>query len=163
VTVLVSIASTLQTTLVYLSRSMYAMGRDGVLPRALGALDRRSEPTAAVVVIGVLSSACALATGFSPSAKSAFDVVLGATSVFIGLLFLWSAMAAVATFRRSRGAERAYGFALPLLACFALVPILFLATMQRDATGRVFIEVAAGLGVPFALFRKRGLRGVQTG
>jgi amino acid transporter len=163
VTVLVSIASTLQTTLVYLSRSMYAMGRDGVLPRPLGALDRRSEPTAAVLVIAIVSSACALATGFSPSAKAGFDVVLGATSVFIGLLFLWSAMAAVATFRASRGTERLYGFALPLLACVVLVPILLLATVQRDATGRVFIGLAAALGVPFALFRKPGLHGVQTG
>jgi amino acid transporter len=163
VTVLVSIASSLQTTLVYLSRSMYAMGRDGLLPRLLGALDRRGEPTVAVVVIGILSAACALAAGVSPSAKGAFDIVLGATSVFIGLLFLWSAMAAVATFRGSRGAERTYGFALPLVACFALVPILFLATVQRDATGRVFIGVAAALGVPFALFRKPGLHGVQTG
>ncbi len=42
VTVLVSLAASLQTTLVYLSRSFYAMGRDGVLPERFGTLDLRA-------------------------------------------------------------------------------------------------------------------------
>jgi amino acid transporter len=163
ITVLVSIASTLQTTLVYLSRSIFAMGRDGILPRALGTLDTREEPRTAVVAIGVVSAACAVASGFSGSAKDAFDVILGATSIFIGLLFLESALAAVATFRASRGGERLWGFTLPLVAAVALVPILGLATVQRDATGRVFIVGAAVLGVPFALYAAIRYRGTKTG
>ena len=50
-TVLVSLAASLQTTLVYLTRSFYAMGRDGMLPTALGILDRRMQPARTIVLI----------------------------------------------------------------------------------------------------------------
>ncbi len=72
VTVLASLAAALQTTLVYLTRSVYAMGRDGLLPRALGALDARAEPAASIGAIAVLSLVFALAAGISPAAKDAF-------------------------------------------------------------------------------------------
>ncbi|MDQ6826836.1 MAG: hypothetical protein M3Z14_06520 [Candidatus Eremiobacteraeota bacterium] len=43
-TVLILTCATLWTTLLYLSRSIFAMGSDGVLPKALGSRDRRDEP-----------------------------------------------------------------------------------------------------------------------
>jgi len=48
ITVLVSLAAALQTTLVYLTRSFFAMGRDGVLPQPFGVLDAREQPAFAV-------------------------------------------------------------------------------------------------------------------
>ena len=50
-TVLVSLAASLQTTLIYLTRSFFAMGRDGVLPGRFGTLDRRDQPAFAVVLL----------------------------------------------------------------------------------------------------------------
>ncbi len=163
ITVLVSIASTLQTTLVYLSRSVYAMGRDGLLPAALGKLDRRDEPVTAVATIAALGVAGAVATAVSPSAKAAFDVILGATSVFIGLLFLQSSAAAVATFRTSRGADRFWGFTLPLVGCLVLAPVLAIAALKPDGPSRTFIIAAALAGLPFAIVAGRRLHRIQTG
>ena len=53
-TVLVSTSSALWTTLLYLSRSIFAMGRDRVLPRALGTLDARDEPFWSLLVTALL-------------------------------------------------------------------------------------------------------------
>jgi amino acid transporter len=158
VTVLVSLAASLQTTLVYLTRSIYAMGRDGLLPRPLGELDRRAEPAAAIVLIGALSVVFTLAAGVSPTAKGAFDFVLTGTSWFLGVLFVMSAAAAVRIFAPER--RRMWsGVVLPGSAAVALGAILLLALTSDDPRTRGFIAASAIIGLPLALWRGRAVRG----
>ena len=151
-TVLVSTSSTLWTTILYLSRSVYAMGRDGVLPRGLGQLDMRREPLAALTVVGVLVTLCELVTGFSPSAAQALNAVLDASSVFLGLLFIGSAAAAVRLFRLRREAAWA-GIAAPLVGLLTLGGVIG-ATVAFGERFMAYIAVGGVcLGVPFALWR----------
>ena len=103
VTVLLSTLSTLWTTILYLTRSVYAMGRDGVLPRTLGALDARDEPLWSMGVVAVLVTLCELVTGFSKSAADQLTLVLNASSVFLGLLFVLTALAAAKRFLARAG------------------------------------------------------------
>jgi amino acid transporter len=156
-TLLASLAAALQTTLVYLTRSIYAMGRDGLLARRLGALDRRGEPAAAIVLITGLSLAAALATGFSPSAKAGFDFARDGTLWFLGLLFLMSAGAAVRVFAAEASA-RWTGVVLPGTATVALAGILGLALRSDDPNTRGFIAASAIIGLPLALWRGRAVR-----
>jgi amino acid transporter len=163
VTVLVSLAASLQTTLVYLTRSIYAMGRDGLLPRPLGELDRRAEPAAAIALIAALSLGFALAAGISPTAKDAFDLALKGTAWFLGLLFVMSAAAAVRIFARER-AVRWSGAVLPGTAAAVLGAILLIALVRDDPGTRVFIAVSAIIGLPLAFWRGRVVReGVLAG
>jgi amino acid transporter len=156
-TLLVSLAAALQTTLVYLTRSIYAMGRDGLLPGRLGTLDRRSEPAAAIVLITVLSVGAALATGLSPNAKGAFEFARDGTLWFLGLLFLMSACAAVRVFAAERSA-RWSGVVLPATAAVALAGILLIALNSDDPRTRGFIAASAIIGLPLALWRGRAVR-----
>jgi amino acid transporter len=158
VTVLVSLAASLQTTLVYLSRSIFAMGRDGLLPRSLGDLDRRAEPAASIVVITVLSVVFALAAGLSPTVKEAFDTVLKGTSFFLGVLFVLTAAASARIFAAERRA-RWTGVVLPGSAAVALGAILLLALQSNDPRTRGFIAASAIIGLPLALWRGRAVRG----
>jgi amino acid transporter len=158
VTVLVSLAASLQTTLVYLSRSVYAMGRDGLLPRALGELDRRAEPAAAIALITILSLIFTLAAGLSPTANVAFELVLKGTSWFIGALFVMTAAAAVRVFAPERTA-RWSGAVLPGVGGAALGVVLLLAVVRDDAATRWFIAGAAVLGLPLAFWRGGAVRG----
>src|SRR6202011_3784717 len=119
ITVLVSLAASLQTTLVYLSRSVYAMGRDGLLPRALGELDRRAEPAASIALITLLSVGFTLTAGVSPTANDAFQLVLKGTSWFIGVLFVMTAAAAVRVFAPERTAR----WSAPVLPGVAAVAV----------------------------------------
>ena len=157
VTVLVSLAASLQTTLVYLSRSFYAMGRDGLLPAALGRLDRREEPAAAVALIAGLSIAFCLATSLSPRAKDAFDVALQGTAWFLGVLFALSAGAAVRLFAADR-TKRLTGVILPGTAAVLLTGILAVSVFRDDLGPRVFIAASAIIGLPLAIWRGRVLR-----
>ncbi|HEX3467360.1 MAG TPA: APC family permease [Candidatus Elarobacter sp.] len=156
-TVLVSLAAALQTTLVYLSRSIYAMGRDGVLPAALGRLDRGAEPAAAIVLVSAVSLVFALVAGLSPTAKGAFDVALLGTSWFLGLLFALSALAALRTFARDR-TRRWSGAVLPGAAAIALALILGIGFVRDDMMTRGFIAASAIIGLPLALWRARVVR-----
>lgn len=156
-TVLLSFAASLQTTLVYLTRSLYSMGRDGVLPAPLGRLDRREEPTAAIVVIAILSLAFCLAAGVSPTAKNAFDLVLAGTSWFLGVLFVLTAAAAVRVFADTES-KRWSGAILPGTSAVILIGILAAALWGDDPPTRGFIAASAIIGLPLALWRGRAAR-----
>ncbi|HTD36877.1 MAG TPA: APC family permease [Candidatus Limnocylindrales bacterium] len=156
VTVLVSLAASLQATLVYLSRSVYAMGRDGLLPRALGELDRRAQPAWAVGVITAISLAFALVTALSPAARETFDHVLQGTAWFTGALFVMTAAAAVRIFAQE-GTARWSGAVLPGAA--AAVLVLLLASKLDDGWTRGFVIASAIIGLPLALWRGRVVRG----
>ena len=158
VTVLVSTLSTLWTTILYLSRSVYAMGRDRLLPGRLGALDGRSEPLVSLVVVCALVTLCELLTGVSSSAAQQLQIVLNASSVFLGLLFVLSALAAV---RRFWGvaAARASGALVPLVGAAALFGVLLATIWGEDRLSQYYAWGGLALGIPFALWRGRALRG----
>jgi len=158
VTVLVSTLSTLWTTILYLSRSVYAMGRDRLLPHPLGALDTRNEPLVSLVVVCILVTLCELLTGFSKSAAAQLQIVLNASSVFLGLLFVLSALAAV---RRFWGvaAARVSGAVVPLVGALALLGVLVATIVAEDRFSQAYAWAGLALGIPFALWRGRALRG----
>jgi amino acid transporter len=154
ITVLVSTLSTLWTTILYLSRSVYAMGRDRVLPGALGVLDARDEPLWSLAVVAVLVTICELVTGFSKSAADQLLLVLNASSVFLGLLFVLSAAAAS---RRFWGdpAARLGGVLVPLVGAVALLGVLAATVVVEDRTLQWYACAGVVLGIPFALWRGR--------
>jgi amino acid transporter len=152
--VLVSLAASLQTTLVYLTRSFYALGRDRVLPPALGRLDNRLQPAAGIALITALGMFFTILSGTSPTLTQTFGRILGGTSFFLGLLFLMSAAAAVRLFARDRTA-RIDGVVLPGIAVVALTIILGFSLVQGDGWTRAFILASAAVGIPLAWWRGR--------
>ncbi len=157
VTVLVSTLTTLWTTILYLSRSAFAMGRDRLLPPVLGELDRRNEPLWSLVIVGVLVTACELVTGFSKTAADQLQLVLNASSVFLGLLFVLSAFAAVRRFRGER--EILACVIIPSIGAVALLGVLAATIAVEDPVLRWYAWSGILLGIPFALWRGRVLRG----
>jgi amino acid transporter len=153
-TVLVSLAAAMQATLIYLSRSLYAMGRNGVLPGAFGALDRRGQPAFAVATLTAIGIAGTLASGAWPSVGAAFSFILSGTSVFLGVLFFLTALAAVRLFAHDASA-RWTGVILPGIGALALAAILGVSLLQSDSPTRLFIAVAALAGIPLAWWRGR--------
>jgi amino acid transporter len=151
-TVLVSTSAALWTTMVYLSRSVFAMGRDGVIFPSLGALDARGVPLAAVIAVTVPVALFTLLTGLFAKAADALNFILNGSSVFLGVLFIGSALAAAWTFR-DEPSERWSGVVIPVLGAAGLLAILVLSIIQADAVTRWFQLGALALGIPFALWR----------
>jgi amino acid transporter len=160
-TVLISTAATLWTTVLYLSRSVFAMGRDGVLPRVFGRLDARSLPSNSLLLVFAGVTAFTLLTGFWPTAASVLNLVLNGTSVFLGALFCMSALAAIKILAGKRGASRLQTLVVPAFGACALAAIIAVDIAQSDATTR-WIEIGGLLlGIPFAYWRGAGMRLVQ--
>lgn len=151
-TVLVSLAAALQTTLVYLTRSFFAMGRDGVLPHRFGTLDARDQPGFTVLVMTALGAGGLIASAFFPSVRAAFAFILSGAAVYLGVLFLLSAAAAVRIFAGTRTAWLD-AVMLPALAAVALAGVLAVSVAQGDRPTQLFLLGAALAGVPFAWWR----------
>lgn len=160
ITVLVSTCSTLWTTILYLSRSVYAMGRDGVLPRALGRLDERSEPLVALVAIAVLATICQVAVGVFPAANDQLTLVVNISSVFLGLLFVCSAAACVRRFWREPGAGL-LGVWVPAAGGVALLAVLVGTIAFEDPVPKVYALAGLILGIPFAFGGARAKRTIR--
>ena len=160
-TVLISTAATLWTTVLYLSRSVYAMGRDGVLPLAFGRLDGRSMPTNALLLVFGCVTAFTLLTGFWPTAASVLNLVLDGTSVFLGALFCMSALAAIRLLAHRDGASRLQTLIVPAFGATTLAAIIAVDIAQSDALTRAIEVGGLVLGIPFALWRGGGMRIVQ--
>lgn len=154
-TVLISTAATLWTTVLYLSRSVYAMGRDRVLPRVFGELDSRDMPTKSLLLVFTGITAFTLLTGFWPTAASVLNLILNGTAVFLGALFLMSACAAIKLLAGKPGESRLATLYVPAFGAFALAGIISVDVVQSDATTRTVEIAGLALGIPFALWRGR--------
>ena len=151
-TVMVSTLSTLWTTILYLSRSVYAMGRDGVLPRALGTLDHRDEPLWSLVAVGGIVTVFELLTGFSKTAADQLTLVVNASSVFLGLLFVFTAAASVRYFWDDRTLAKVW---IPMGGAVALLAVLVATMLLEERTLQAYAWAGVALGIPFALWRGR--------
>ncbi|GAC1309950.1 MAG: APC family permease [Vulcanimicrobiaceae bacterium] len=162
-TVLVSTAATLWTTLLYLSRSVYAMGRDGVLPRACATLDARSLPRNALAFVAAGVTLGTLATALWPTAASVLALVLGGTSVFLGVVFVLSALAALRLLATTPGDSAFQRIVVPAAGAVGLSVVIVIAVLHADATTRALEVGGLVLGVPFAGWRSRSMRARFTG
>lgn len=159
-TVLVSTAATLWTTILYLSRSVFAMGRDGVLPHAFGRLDANAVPRNSLVLVFACVTAFTLLTGFWPSAASAIELVLNGTAVFLGALFCLSALSAIKLLAGKPGEPRLQTLVIPAVGAAALAAIVAIDVVQSDAVTRAIEAGGLALGLPFALWRGRRMQDV---
>ena len=161
--VMISTLSTLWTTILYLSRSVFAMGRDRILPRMLGKLDKRNEPVFSLLLVTVLTTICQLITGFSPSANDQLNTVVTASSVFLGLLFVLSALATVRRFLRDRNVL-VPGVIVPAVGALALLGVIVATILLQDRKAQSYAWGGLLVGILFALWRgwrsRRGLRAV---
>ncbi|GAA3393697.1 APC family permease [Streptomyces roseoviridis] len=92
--VLLSTVATLETTLIQVTRSLFAMGRDRTLPAALGTVHRRwNTPWVAVAAVG----AAALVMFAAAAAAGSIEQVLGDAVSAIGLqIAFYYALAGIA-------------------------------------------------------------------
>ena len=154
-TVLVSTAATLWTTILYLSRSVYAMGRDGVLPKQIGVLDGRGVPVNSLLVVFACVAGFTLLTGFWPSANDILNLVLNGTAVFLGALFCMSTLSAIKLLAKRPGETPLQAYVIPGLSALALIAIVGVDIAESDIKTKTVEIAGLALGIPFALWRGR--------
>lgn len=165
--IMCSVFGALNGNLLVAPRQLYAMGEDGMAPRALGKIHTAYHtPALAILVFAVWASLLVLGAAaltqikLLPEDKDHFDILTD-FAMFGAVIFETLAVATIFVFRRKRpDAERPYrcpGYpVVPLL--YMIIPAFILVNMFRNqqleaAAGVSFI--ALGAGVYFLIDRKR--------
>ena len=165
--VMCSVFGALNGNLLVGPRLLYAMGEDGLAPRALGAVHPTFRtPALAIAVMAlwacalVVAAAAATGAGLTPSGKPLFDILTD-YAMFGAIIFETMAVATVFIFRwKLPHAERPYrcwGYPWVPLAYLVLPALIlgnyFVRQRLEALTGVGFIALGA---LVYALFLRRG-------
>jgi amino acid transporter len=101
IAVMLSTIATLETTLIQVSRSLFAMGRDNTLPKIFGTVDaKRRTPVVATAVVTVVSLLLFVASGFIGSIENIMSDAIDAIGLQIAVYYGLAALAVTVAFRK---------------------------------------------------------------
>lgn len=101
VAVVLSTVATLETSLIQLTRSLFAMGRDGTLPRSLGKVHpTRQTPVVATVVVAILGLVLFVASNFIGSIGSVITDAIDAIGLQICIYYSLAGLSVVVLYRK---------------------------------------------------------------
>ncbi|HEY8980360.1 MAG TPA: APC family permease [Streptomyces sp.] len=101
VAVMLSTIATLETTLVQVTRSLFAMGRDRTMPAALGRVHRRwNTPWVAVAAVGAVALTLLVASNALGSVREIVADAFAAIGLQIALYYGLTGLAAVVAYRK---------------------------------------------------------------
>jgi amino acid transporter len=150
-TVLVSSAAAIWTTMLILSRGLFAMGRDGLLPKWLAAVHPKfGSPWIAILAVAIPSSAVMLIAGFQSKAQATLLSAVGGASLFLGATFIITAFACVRIYsdrKRAGVAHPITGIVLPALGGIGTLALV----VRYVATQDQFFQALAAAGFIIAL------------
>ena len=101
IAVMLSTIATLETTLIQVSRSLFAMGRDNTLPKVFGRVDpKRRTPLIATAVVTVVSLGLFLGSQFAGSVTTIMTDAINAIGLQIAVYYGLAAFAVTVALRK---------------------------------------------------------------
>jgi amino acid transporter len=101
VAVILSTVATLETTLIQVTRTLFSMGRDGTLPRALGVVHPRLKtPWIATLVVAVISVGLFVGSNYVGSISTIMTDAINAIGLQIALYYGLAGLSVVVLYRR---------------------------------------------------------------
>ena len=115
--VLASSAAAVWTTMQVLSRAVFAMGRDGLLPRALAQVHPKyGSPWVSILVVAVPVTLLLVYSGLVSNAQQTLATVVTASSIFVGSTFVITGFACAFLHARQSAQRHPFsGIALPAI------------------------------------------------
>ncbi|MEV0244666.1 APC family permease [Streptomyces sp. NPDC050674] len=161
VAVMLSTIATLETTLIQVTRSLFAMGRDRTMPSALGRVHRRwNTPWVAIVVVGAVALVMFIASNALGSVGDILSDAISAIGLQIAVYYGLAGLAVVVAYRKTlltSPANFLFGGLWPL--CGALFMFwVFVESLSELSSAAITIGVgglAVGL-VPMLWYWRQG-------
>ncbi len=161
VVVMLSTIATLETTLIQVTRSLFAMGRDRTMPGALGRVHRRwNTPWVAIVVVGAVALMMLIASNALGSVGEILSAAVSAIGLQIAVYYGLAGLAAVIAYRRmllKSPANFLFGGVWPLFGSLFMFWV-FVESLSELSTASVAIGIgglAIGL-IPMLWYWKQG-------
>ncbi|MDX2598165.1 APC family permease [Streptomyces sp. WI03-4A] len=145
VSVMLSTVATLETTLIQVTRSLFAMGRDRTMPAALGRVHRTwNTPWVAIVVVGAVALALFIASNALGSVGEILSDAISAIGLQIAVYYGLAGLAVVVAYRRTL-LRSVSGFLLDGL--WPLLGSVFMFWMLVESLGELSgAAIAIGVG-----------------
>ncbi|MFC9283117.1 APC family permease [Streptomyces collinus] len=145
VAVMLSTVATLETTLIQVTRSLFAMGRDRTMPAALGRVHRTwNTPWVAIVVVGAVALALFIASNALGSVGEILSDAVSAIGLQIAVYYGLAGLAVVVAYRRTL-LRSVSGFLLDGL--WPLLGSVFMFWMLVESLGELSgAAIAIGVG-----------------
>ncbi|MFJ5262305.1 APC family permease [Streptomyces sp. NPDC088387] len=159
--VMLSTIATLETTLIQVTRSLFAMGRDRTMPAALGRVHPRwNTPWVAIAVVGAVALAMFIASNALGTVGEILEDAISAMGLQIALYYGLAGLAAVVAYRKmllSSPKRFVLGGLWPLLGSLFMFWIFAesLGELSAPAVGIGIGGLAVGL-VPMFWYWRRG-------
>jgi amino acid transporter len=161
VAVALSTIATLETTIIQVSRTLFAMGRDGTMPRILGTThERRLTPVAATIVVAVISIGLLIASNYVGSVGTILSDAINAIGLQIAVYYGLAGFSVVILYRKLLFTKLSY---FVFAGLWPLVGAIFMAVMfeqvlpSLNATTKIVGIGAILLGfVPMAIYWAKG-------
>ncbi|MGV9253142.1 APC family permease [Streptomyces sp. NPDC003697] len=161
VSVMLSTIATLETTLIQVTRSLFAMGRDRTMPSALGRVHRTwNTPWVAVAVVGAVALAMFIASNALGTVGEILADAISAIGLQISVYYGLTGLAVVVAYRRMllrSVAHFVFGGLWPLVGALFMfwVFVESLGELEPAAIAIGIGGLAAGL-VPMLWYWRRG-------
>jgi amino acid transporter len=161
VAVMLSTIATLETTLIQVTRSLFAMGRDRTLPEALGRVHRKwNTPWMAITVVGAVALVLFIASNALGSVGDILSDAISAIGLQIAVYYGLAGLAVVVAYRKTllkSASHFVLGGLWPLLGSLFMFWV-FVESLGELSTAAVAIGIG-GLGIgliPMLWYWKRG-------
>lgn len=167
IAVMLSTIATLETTLIQVSRSLFAMGRDNTLPTAFGRVHPvRRTPVFATLVVAVVSLVLFVVSNFLGTVGDVLTAAISAIGLQIAIYYGLAGLAVVLAYRRvlfRSVSNFVFIGAWPLLGSVFMFWIFIQALPTLDMTTKVVGIGALALGlIPMAWYWTRGAAYYRT-
>ena len=152
--VILSSIATLETTMLQFSRTLFAMGRDGAMPKPFGVVDKRTRtPVRAMLVIIAVGLALLWASCLMPTVNLIIADSVRAVGVLVAYYYGLAGLVAAYAFRKATSRSWLLYSAFPALSGVLLIALGVYATSTFDpVTNAVGI---GGLVAGILFFRPR--------
>jgi amino acid transporter len=162
IAVMLSTIATLETTLIQVSRSLFAMGRDNTVPSAFGRVHpTRRTPVFATGVVALVSLVLFVVSNFLGSVADVLSAAISALGLQIAFYYGLAALAVVFAYRKVlfRSASNLIFIGLwPLLGAVFMFWIFVESLPDLDATTKAVGLGALALGlIPMGWYWSRGV------
>ncbi|MEV0741844.1 APC family permease [Streptomyces sp. NPDC050549] len=161
VSVMLSTIATLETTLIQVTRSLFAMGRDRTMPAALGRVHRTwNTPWVAIVVVGGVALAMFIASNALGSVGEILADAISAIGLQIAVYYGLAGLAVVVAYRKmlfKSAGNFLFGGLWPLFGALFMFWI-FVESLSSLSTAAIAIGIgglAVGL-IPMLWYWKQG-------
>ncbi|MFE5940786.1 APC family permease [Streptomyces sp. NPDC056470] len=161
VAVMLSTIATLETTLIQVTRSLFAMGRDRTMPAPLGKSHQRWQtPWVAIIAVAVVALALFIASNALGSVGDILESAVSAIGLQIAIYYGLAGVAVVFAYRKvltKSPANFVFGGAWPLLGALFMFWIFYesLGALETEAKIIGFGGLAVGL-VPLFWYWRQG-------